>query len=320
MFKTFPEFTKLTLEHKDEYEAFISQYPPFSEYSFATIMTWWDALDSAAVSVLNGNLIISCWLPGDEDSSGLMLVGKQSIDETVCAIFDCLQARGEVAKLVHVPEFVISSMRYPEFFKLTPERDYDECIVPISGLYPLSEATDRLRWGVDKFLARMRGSHIVAKSLDLRNPANQQLLLDRSAQWPQKGDINNTTSLEQEMMPLKVKQAGLLSIGNICIYIDDELAGFFLYQMPHDKRYVIASYARLNASIPRIFEYMVYTYAKHFADQGITYINLDFDMGLPVLRAAKLGLGPMNFFRKYTVQSLKDVHTVDFASILNARP
>lgn len=73
MFKTFPEFSKLTLNDKDEYEALIKDYPPVYDMMFIGRMTWWDQLDSAAVSMLNGNLVVSYWLPGDEKHSGLSI-------------------------------------------------------------------------------------------------------------------------------------------------------------------------------------------------------------------------------------------------------
>lgn len=108
-------------------------------------------MDAVAVSMLNGNLIISCWLPGDEENSRLSLVGTERIDDTVCIIFDHLCEKGDPSKLVHVPEFVIGSVHYPELFKLTSERDYDECVVPVPGLYPLSNATSRLQWRIGQF-------------------------------------------------------------------------------------------------------------------------------------------------------------------------
>lgn len=75
MFKTFPEFTKLTLSDKEEYERLTRGYPPISDIAFSSLMIWWDSLGGLAVAKLNGNLVISYWLPGDEEYSGLSLIG-----------------------------------------------------------------------------------------------------------------------------------------------------------------------------------------------------------------------------------------------------
>lgn len=117
-FRQFPDFTKLTLADKSRYEAEIADFPPFSDISFATLMIWWNTLDSCAVAKLNDNLVISYWLPGDEAKSGLSLIGRNKVDESMCTILDYLEAEGKAQKLVHVPEFVLSAIKYPEYLLL----------------------------------------------------------------------------------------------------------------------------------------------------------------------------------------------------------
>jgi len=304
MFATFPQFTKLQLSDKDEYEAFIRDYPALSEYSFVTLLTWWSFLEPAAVSRLNDNLVISCWIPGDEENSGLSLVGNKKIDETMCTLFDQQKENGDMPRLVHVPEFVIGHMRFPEIFKFTPEREYDECVVSTEAFYPLTSANSQMRAKIKKFLLRVGEDRIAVRSLDLSLKENQDLLLDRAERWLSRGFINNVTKLEQETTPLKVREAEEFGIENVCLFIDGQLEGFFLYHLPSDKRYVIASYARVNPDITGVLNFLLYSCAKRFAERGISYINLDFDLGLPYLRAYKLALGPVNFFRKYTVEPL----------------
>ena len=75
MFKTFPEFSKLTLNDREEYESYIKDFPPISDILFASIMVWWGALDGLAVSKLNDNLVISYWIPGDENTQDFLSLG-----------------------------------------------------------------------------------------------------------------------------------------------------------------------------------------------------------------------------------------------------
>src|SRR5687768_17214608 len=86
IFKVFPEFSKLTLADRKKYEMLVRGYPPLSDVSFASLMNWWNALDSCAVSTLNGNLIFSYWLAGIEDMSGISIMGTEQIDESICFI------------------------------------------------------------------------------------------------------------------------------------------------------------------------------------------------------------------------------------------
>lgn len=135
-FKTFPEFSKLTFDDRKRYESLIAGYPPVSNYSFAGLKLWWDPLGSCAVSLLNDNLVISYWWPGNEKLTGLSVVGTNRIDETICVIFDHMKAKGERARLVHVPEFVLAHLEHPELFILKEERDVNEYIYEVSRFYP----------------------------------------------------------------------------------------------------------------------------------------------------------------------------------------
>lgn len=136
MFKTFPEFSKLTLADRHDYEALVKDYPPIDDISFTSLMTWWSSLENTSVSRLNGNLVISYCLPGEDKFTGLSLVGTNDVDESICAIFDYLREKGEPLRLVNVPEFVISNAAYPAMFNFKEQRALHEYILPLSGFYP----------------------------------------------------------------------------------------------------------------------------------------------------------------------------------------
>jgi hypothetical protein len=303
-FKVFPEFSRLTMDDKDAYESFVKDYPPLTDISFAGLMIWWNFLDNCAISQLNGNLVLSYWLAGDEKNTGLSLIGKEDIDETVCEIFDHLKTNNEPVRLVHVPEFVVSNMRYPEMFNFTGEQDYDECIFAISGFYPLSHATKRAKQKIQGFLSKTPEDSIEIKSLDLWHETIRRQLIDGSRKWRQKGNFNDLGKLDNEAFRIAVDNAQELDIENICLFIDGELAGFQLYQIPSDRRYVIGTFTKVDCDIPGAAEYMFYAAAKHYADLGAAYINYEQDLGIPSLRAEKLALGPANFFRKYTIRPI----------------
>lgn len=301
-FKTFPEFSKLTLADKEAYERIIADYPAITDISFSGLMIWWNFLDTCAVSELNDNLVISYWLPGVEEYSGLSILGTHKIDESVCTIFDYLRAKGEAPRLVHVSEFVMSNMKYPELFSFIAERNFDEYIVPISRLYPLSQAVSHRRVRIKKFLADVDESRIIIKSLNLAAPENKQLLFDSAEAWWSKHTVNELLLIEKEAMEVAIGQAEGLGVENVCIYIDGELHAFCLFQLALDKRYALISHAKVNDKIPYTFDYLTYAMARWFADKGITYVNLDCDLGLPFMRMIKLSLGPTNSFRKYIVE------------------
>jgi hypothetical protein len=300
--KTFPDFTALDISHKRAYEELAGEFPPYSDLSFSTLLTWWNFLESCRVSTLNGNLVIAYWFPGIEKYSGLSIVGKHDVDHSICEIFDYLGERNEPMRLVHVPEMVIREMRYPAQFKFKEERGFDEYIVPVERFYPLDGAQFYRKYAVKRFMAKIEDSRIVTKSIDLSDESNRQLLLAKTNSWWKKGSINDLLKLEQEALVTSIKMGSQLGIKNMCLYIDGELQGFCLYQLPQDQRYAIIAHIKVSTEMPHAFEYMAYVVACWFAHRNIQYVNLEYDLGLPLLRVIKLALGPTTYLRKYTIE------------------
>lgn len=302
MFKTFPEFSKLTLDDREEYESYIKDFPPIHDISFAGLMIWWNSLGGLSVSRLNNNLAISYWRPGDETASGLSLVGRQSVDESICTILDFLREKGESVRLVHVPEFVVSSLQYPEQFVFEEERDYDECVVGIKNFYPLSNAPYHIEPKIVRALARLNGSRISFKSLDLDSFINRHVLLEADKRWRRPGALNDAFVDRIEGMRIAVTNAPALGMENVCVYVGGELQGFILYRLTQDGQYALCYLFGINPEMPDVLEFMTYQFAKWFSKLGVKYANVDSDLGLPLLRSFRLKLGPSNFFRKYTIE------------------
>lgn len=187
VFETFPKFSRLTMDDKEKYEALVAAYPSYAEFSFPYLMTWWSGFSNCSVAQLNGNLVISYWFPGYEDYSGLSVVGTHDVDETIAFVMDYLKQRGEFARLVHVPEFVVSSMRYPELYSFKDERSYDECILSVEDLRDLGSMIRHKRWRVRRFMAEVDQSRVDIKQLDLSRSDNRQLLLAAATEWETRG-------------------------------------------------------------------------------------------------------------------------------------
>lgn len=300
-FNMFPQFSKLVLEDKPAYEALIADYPPVSDFSFAMLMTWWNALNGCAISLLNNNLVIAYWLPGLESYSGLSLVGKKQVDESIATLFDYLKERGEQARLVHVPEFVVSRTRYPELLQITGEREHDECILSLKKLADLESSTIPRRAKVKHFLADLSPDNIQIKSLDLHDGPTQDLLLECLEQWQENGGFNDINDYDDDATRAYITKAESLGMENVCFYLRGRLHGFLLYQIPADRRYVIINSGKFSYEQPYLFEAMVHKFAAWFVEQGFAYANIDSDLGVPLLRSTKLSLQPVNFLRKYTL-------------------
>lgn len=302
MFKTFPEFSKLTLADREEYESFIKDFPPVADISFASLMTWWDSAGSADVAVFHGNLVVSYWLPGDDEHSGLSLIGTKAVEESICAIFDYLRERGERPRLVGVPDFVVHQIQYHELFRFSAQTGGDEYVVSLSRLSSLPEIPFYRRAGIKKFMQNMSKSEVAVKSVDLSKPQNRALLWAKANSWPKKG-LNNTGSVEMQALAHTIAIGQELTVRNVCLFIDGELEGFCLYHLSHDAAYVITDHGKFNYDISNIFAFISYAFARYFVqEEGAKYANLHGDLGVTRLRILKLALQPSHFFRKYVIE------------------
>lgn len=298
-FKTFPEFSKLTLSDRSRYEELIKDYPPIADISFSGLMVWWNVLNTCAIALLNNNLVVSYWFPGNESVSGLSLVGTNEVDESICILFDHLRECSMPEELVHVPEFVVSQLEYPEMYVCTEERNFDEYVFEVAKSYPLNQMFSYRRHRIRSFLARNDEEDIELHPLDLTQERNRKLLLEYD--WPAKG-VNRISSMFDESWEYTIRHATELGLDNLCLFINGELRAYCIFHRPADKRYIIFKHAKIDYRITRLFDYFVYAIARRFSEQGVAYANLDSDMGLQTLRMIFITLGPSNYFRKYTVR------------------
>lgn len=300
-FKTFPEFSKLTLNDREAYEALIKDFPPVADISFSILTLWWGTLGETSVACLNDNLVISYWTPGDDKKSGLSLIGTGRVDESICAIFDYLRERGDPPRLVNVPDFVVNSMRYPELFSFASGSGDDEYLVAIEKFARLENMPKYMRARAQKFVREYGERNLSVKDIDLRSFMNRQLLLNASERWPRKG-VNNMTSSGRRLLPVVVDHAVELDIRCIGLYVGKELQAYLLYAPAGDERYFTLLCARINYDVPRIFEYIVHAFARHAEAKGFVYANLYSDSDSPTMRIIKIALKPDAFFRKYIIE------------------
>jgi hypothetical protein len=286
MFKIFPEFSKPTIADRDAYNLLIKDYPPYADFSFAMLMTWWNTLDSLAIAMLNDNLVISYWLPGDDEHSGLALVGINKVDDSIDAIFNYQRRHGGECRLVHVPEFVVKSIAHPEIFKITEEREYDENVLALDKLAEQFQA-DGLQKNDDA--VGITAKKLEVKEFDLTKSSARHELLETSMRWYSRGVVNYSLELLEQTLPIMITQGADLGIKALGLYVNDRLQAYLLYQTPYDTRYVIVDTLQMNAAAKGLYEVLVFKFAEWFREHDVPYVNLDADMGL-------------SFLRKYTVE------------------
>ena len=301
MFKTFPEFSKLTLADREEYEALIKDFPPVSDISFVSQMLWWESIGEPVVSMLNDNLVVSYWIPGDERHSGLALVGTNNVDQSICAIFDYLRERGEEPRVVNVPEFVVNAIRYPELFRFKTDGSDDEYIIASDRFATLERLPVYMRLRIKKFMQEHKDEQIMVRAVRLSSVKNRQLLIDCSEEWPLRG-VNNMTKRGREALPASVLSGAPLGVQCMGLFIQEVLQAYCLYFPTNDEQYITLAHARVNYDIPRIFDYMVHAFSSYLVSRNIRFADIYSDNGSQMMRTLKIALKPTGFFRKYMIE------------------
>lgn len=301
MFKTFPEFTKLTLQDREEYESYIKDFPPYANLAFESIMTWWNALGQAAVSRLNDNLIISYWLPGFESDAGLALVGTNEVDSSLCILFDHLAAKGERRRLIFVPESVVRNVQYPELFRFKAQRADYEYILSTAQHADLDSMAS---WKKQKILRQLNGLEnlrVEVRPLRLEDRKESVIFLETVKPWWRR-NINFFGELEQDALSLLIKYYRELKLNSVALFIEGRLQGFCIYSIPQDQRYIIVQCIKATSGKLLRFELIGHLFAKYLSERGVELANINSDSGNLPLRMFMLTLGPHNFLHNYIVE------------------
>jgi hypothetical protein len=305
MWPTFPIFKGLSLLDKDSYERLLSKHAPFSDLSFTTLHIWWNLSEELAISTLNNNVVIDYRNPIDLENSGLCLVGIEQPYESMQLIFEYLERRQDTVRLVHIPEFVTSALTIAQKQELNiiEELDYNEYIIDSSELSKLADgAFGKVRRKVRRCERELENKQTNIKQLDLSEQANRDLIYESIVDWQTNyPKANDPANSENQALLISLRNYECLKINNLCLFVDGQLQAVCLFHKSHDDKYYILNHLKVDYATPFIFDYMTHLVASLAVKNHVPYINMEMDLGVAGLRQHKMGLRPIEFFRKYTI-------------------
>lgn len=303
MHPAFPRFAKLTLDDKDYYLSLIEEFTPFSDISFTTLHVWWNLDDRLFFSILNDNLVLNYSQPFDGQGSGLCLIGEDMIDQSIEEIFNFQLQRSNPLRLVHVPEFVVNKIMNKANLKIEEEADMHEYIMDSELIAKLDNSDlGRIRRKVKRFLREVEDSQLEVKPLDLGEHHNQSMIYQKILDWQKKyPKANDPHSTENKAIKASLTHHRALDIHNLCLFINGELRGIALFHQSHDKKYYIVNHLKVDYQTPFIFDYLTNQIAQMALDHHVPFLNMEMDLGIEGLKNHKMGLRPVDFFKKYTI-------------------
>ena len=303
MLPKFPTFVPLNLEDKEKYNTIIADHPPYTDFLFATLHIWWNLGDQLSISSTHKNLVINYYQPFDKENTGLCLIGKEKIDESIKDIFEYLKKENKPIRLIHVPEFVIKNIIDKKNLIIKEEKDYAEYILDTEQLSKLEgHKYYDLRYQVKRFMREVDGKPLEIRSLDLSLQNNKEEIKNYISKWEKENPTHNDPGHTEKLaLEKSLSNAVDLELENIAVYIDGELYGIVIYHRPLKKEYYVLHHMKVSYNIPFISDYIYHQLAKKAQNEGVSLLNIEMDLGNEKLKRHKLRLSPVTFFKKYTI-------------------
>lgn len=304
--EVFPGSTKnIDLQDRLWYDTLVKDVPGISDLDFSTLMMWWNQDNQLEISSLNDNLLIRYVAGDDPVNSGWSVIGGNRLSETFDTLFTYLRDNNEPVRIVHVPEFVIdNNIDCRDNYTIEGERDYDEYILSTKDLSSLEGPEhSRTRRKVRRFLRETdNGERVGVVSFDLGSRLDKARLLDSMTTFPRHGrSRNDSDDAESSVLEYSIDNAKSLGLLCLVVTVDRDIHGFAIYSQSLDGRYYITHHLKANDTHPHTFDYITQQLALVATGNGIPYLNFEMDLGIEGLRFHKMGLRPVDFFRKYTI-------------------
>lgn len=297
----FPIFKKLTLEDKKHIDSFLKSLPPYSDFLFSSLWCWNTKLQ-IEFSILNNNLVLK--MP-DYISNEIFItfVGSNNIEDTIDTLLKHGKDAGlkEVLKLLPEHNFQKEDLtKLQSKYNITEDRNNFDYILSIDNLVTMAGLYNKKN-KVNQF---QKKHQYKIKIEDLKDAAVQDKIFTFVKNWFESSKNPNATN-ENELAALRklLDYAHSLHPQVICLYVEDKLIGFSIFEI-FSNNYAIHAFQKGLHEYKGVYEFLYFQMAHYLKKQGCLYLNIEQDLGIEGLRRAKLDYNP-SFLKKYTITHKK---------------
>ena len=293
MIKHFPEFSKLSIKHKDEITRFTSYFAPYSDFNFTSLFCW-DTDNTTEVSILKGNLIIKM---ADYISNETLysIIGNNNIDESL----DTLLAITPNLKLV--PETVVESIKNHSAYVVSEDRDQFDYVYPLASQADLLGGHYKVKRNkISKFMRTYEGK-LSLKKIHFNDPAMKQEIHNIFLQWSdERKRTGEEVRREAETLNKLFDYGKHFVLVGVLVFLDEVCIGFSINEIIH-MDYAICHFQKSILTFEHSDVFLTNLVAKELKHFGCKYVNWEQDLGLPGLRELKQSYFQEFFLKKYIV-------------------
>lgn len=292
---SFPNFSKLLLDHKEQVIKITGDFETYSDFNFISLFSW--GHDTAEISLLHGNLIIK--LPDYIDGHPVYsIIGSHNIDESLNEILKIID------KIELVPEAVVVKITDPTRFDIQEDVDSFDYMYDLEELGWLAGSKyKKLRNKSSRFIKEHEGRKLDVRVLRTLTPEYQRRLKEVDKQWAKgMGRELKDTEAERKAISTLLDHAADFNLLFTIIEVDDEIKAFSINEIVDENNAVCHFEKALRDHHETIYTFLACQVAKELLGAGCTWVNWEQDLGIEGLRKAKIAYHPARMLKKYVIK------------------
>ena len=295
----FPYFKNISIQNKETIESFTVNFLPYSDYNFVSLWAY-NTRDDAKISLLNNNLTI---LFRDYITNELFysFIGKTMIFETINILLDKAINENITPKLKLIPEeTILTDKKLLDFFKIDEDRDNFDYLLSINELSELKGSKYAgYRKDINRFYRKFPHAHV--KNIDINDDRIKNEIINLFNIWTRgKNKDSDSVSIEFDAIKRVLLYSRSLELFSFGLYDRDNLIGFSIIDLNRDY-YAQSHFMKINPAYYGGTYFLRHNFAKTLNAMGYKYLNIEQDLGILGLRAAKEHSNPLGFLKKYVV-------------------
>ncbi|MBU2103588.1 DUF2156 domain-containing protein [Patescibacteria group bacterium] len=296
MIAEFPDFKKIEVSDKEEIDAYTKEYPPYSDFEFGSLWAW-DVKEEMAISILNGNLVVK-FTDYTTGKPFLAFLGKNMVNETAGALLSYSVQNGFEETMHLIPETVAKHLDR-DLFLVEESRDHFDYVCDIN--YHIEYPGKNLKSQRNLLkVFKDTSPDFEQVSLKMETKEAQQEVASVLRRWTEgKEFISDSEAFAYERF---VSAAESLSYSAVGIRVAGELVAFHIVSLPPGNC-ANALFGKADTAYRGVYAALDHVVARDLIERNYTHMNIQQDLGIDSLRAAKLSLHPSHLLKKYSVSS-----------------
>jgi hypothetical protein len=296
----FPRLRPLAIGDRQVIEAVTNRFPPSSDFAYTSLWAW-DADQTCAIALLNGNLVVR-FADYETGAPFYSFLGDRAVVETAHTLLTHARAEGLPARLGLVPESVVAAdPRLPHLLSVVPDRDNFDYLLDAADWDHLSGGSFKRH---RRQLARChRRTGLAIQPLDLRDAAIHTAIFDLFRDWANGKPTSAVHEHERERVALArlLAVAGCDRLWAFGIVDGDHLVAFSIFEGMPNSDVAVSHFQKTDRSYDGLGVWLYQERSRFLLARSYRVVNIEQDLGITGLRTAKLALRPCGFLRKYVI-------------------